>query len=552
MAVIAGKVPPPADLPAEYQPRVVVKFRPDVNVPHARGAAEKLADRERKAWKELTDAVPGLTLEPYFASLGETALRAMSAAPAGAPEEAESAPRLTSYFVVTCPRGADPQKVVKAVAGWAGVETAYVEAGPTPPPVNPGDDPRNVNQRYQDAAPVGIDARWAWGAADGSGVGFVDLERGWTLNHEDLAAAGITLISGVNTDYPGHGTAVLGEVVGVDNTRGGVGIAPRATARVVSQWRTASNYNTADAIVSAAAAMAAGDVLLLEAQTSHPNATGYVPVEVEQATFDAIRAATNKGIVVVEAGANGSVDLDAFKDSNGKRILNRNSADFRDSGAVLVGAASSAAPHARLGFSNFGSRIDCYAWGENIDTTGDGWTGTGTTTYTSFFGGTSGATPIVTGAAVLLQSWRVRRGLPRYTPGALRALLSDTSLNTPSANPTNDKIGVMPNLRAIIERQGLFDAIRDDRWRLVVQILFGVTQDGGGVIIIPGKGPVPVDPWGPRVAHLAAEKRDILVGLALTELSSLMGDGASRREMDRAALGSIRKSLDALSRKDAL
>ncbi len=198
---------------------------------------------------------------------------------------------------------------------------------------------------------------------------------------------------------------MLGQIVGVDNTLGVVGIAPSANSRVVSQWRTTTSYNTAAAIASAAAVMSAGDVLLLEAQTSHPNATGYVPVEVDDAVYDAIRAATDDGIIVVEAGGNGSVDLDAFSNSAGKRIFNRAHTDFRDSGAIMVGAASSAAPHTRLYFSNFGSRIDCYAWGEGIETTGDGWAGTSTTAYTSSFGGTSGASPIVTGAALLLQSW---------------------------------------------------------------------------------------------------------------------------------------------------
>ncbi len=542
MAVIAGKVPPPAAVPAEYVPRVVVKFRPDVKLPYTRAAAEQLADRDRRAWKEVTDAFPGLTLQPYFTSVAEEALRG----PAREAEGTGAAPRLTSYYAIACHQGVDPQKVARAVAALPGVETAYVEAGPTPPPVTPGDDPRNAGQRYQDAAPVGIDARWAWGSTDGAGIGFVDLERGWTLNHEDLAAANVTLISGLNTDFPGHGTAVLGEVVGVDNARGGVGIAPGATARVVSQWRTATNYSTADAIVSATAAMPAGDVLLLEAQTTYNGGTARLPVEVEPATFDAIRAAIVRGVVVVEAGGNGSTDLDAFQDAGGKRVLDRHSPDFRDSGAILVGAASSAAPHTRLGFSNFGSRVDCYAWGENIDTSGDGWTGTGTTTYTPSFGGTSGATPIVAGAALLLQSWRVRGlGLPRYAPAALRELLAGP-VNTPSANPAADRIGVMPNLRGIIEQERPAGGHRD-RWAIVVQILFGVTQDGGGVIFVPGKGPVPVGPWGPRVEHLAVEKRDILVGLAVTELASMLGDEAGRREVNRAALQSMRKSLERLA-----
>jgi hypothetical protein len=36
----------------------------------------------------------------------------------------------------------------------------------------------------------------------------------------------------------------------------------------------------------------------------------------------------------------------------------------------MVGAASSATPHTPMGWSSHGSRIDCYGWGENINTTG--------------------------------------------------------------------------------------------------------------------------------------------------------------------------------------
>ena len=60
----------------------------------------------------------------------------------------------------------------------------------------------------------------------------------------------------------------------------------------------------------------------------------------------------------------------------------------------MVGAAITAAPHRRLSFSNYGSRIDCYAWGQNVYLRrrlgGDA-----TNTYTASFGGTSGASPIV-------------------------------------------------------------------------------------------------------------------------------------------------------------
>jgi hypothetical protein len=191
-------------------------------------------------------------------------------------------------------------------------------------------------------------------------------------------------------------------------------------------------------------------VLLLEAQTTSSTMAGFLPVEVEQATFDAIQYATSNGIIVVEAGANGSNDLDTYKDAKGKSILNRSSADFQDSGAIMVGAAGSSTLHSRSSFSNYGSRIDCYGWGDSIDTSGDGWTGNLTNTYTSSFGGTSGASPIIAGSALIVQSWLIGHGNPRYSPSGMRSLLSSAKLNTASANPSTDRIGVMPDLKAII------------------------------------------------------------------------------------------------------
>ena len=420
MAMIGGETPTPQELPASYKRRVVVKFRPDVRLSYTTEAQTQFATTAQREWTELTAAHPGIALVPYFSTLPEHTLRSLSESPGSQP--AAVPPSFTQYFAIECPAGMDPEAVARTVASWPVVETAYAEADPAPPPVNPSDDPRNTDQHYEDAAPTGIDVRWAWAQADGSGVGFVDMERGWTLNHEDLVAAGISIISGINNDYTGHGTAVLGEVVMVDNTIGGVGIAPFASARVVSQWRNASTYNTAEAILSAAAVMKSGDVLLLEAQTTSSTMSGYLPVEVEQATFDAIQYATSNGIIVVEAGGNGSNDLDTYKDSNGKFILNRNSNDFRDSGAIMVGAANSSTPHTRSGFSNYGSRIDCYGWGDSIDTTGDGWTGNATNTYTTSFGGTSGASPIIAGSALIVQSWLIKHG-QLYSPSshALRA-----------------------------------------------------------------------------------------------------------------------------------
>lgn len=540
MAIIDNQVPAPA-APRAVQRRVVVKTRQGAEGASRHDAAA-FARRGQGDWERLSRDFPGVRLEPLFGGLDDDALSGMARRARSTAGRALPA-TFAAYVAVACPAEVDPERLAGAIRDWPGVETAYVEGGPTPPPVSDGDDPRSGNQGYLDAAPAGIDARWTWTStgADGTGAGIVDLEQGWTLDHEDLAAAGITLISGTSEMYHGHGTAVLGELRSVDNTLGGIGIAPNAGVRVVSQWRPDGHYNTAEAILSAVDHMSPGQILLLEAQTAHPNAAGYVPVEVDDAVFDAIAHATAEGIVVVEAGANGSVDLDTFTNSSGKRILNRAHADFRDSGAILVGAASAAVPHTRLWFSNFGSRIDCYAWGGGIDTTGDGWTGQSTTAYTTAFGGTSGASPIVTGAAALLQSWRVASGHPAYPPALVRALLADPANNTASATPATDRIGVMPNLRAVITAQTNTFELDFRRWVAVVAILFGVVNDGGGVVWKPGTGPIPIDPWGPM--KLQPYQRDVLAGLAATELAKLASDEASRKELTTAALKSISRAV---------
>jgi serine protease len=90
------------------------------------------------------------------------------------------------------------------------------------------------------------------------------------------------------------------------------------------------------------------DVLLIKAQEIDPaGSTLYFPIEVAASTFNTIRVATVLGITVVEAGANGKVDLDSYSSQDGKQIFNRGSGDFRDSGAIMVGAVTSTIPHSR-------------------------------------------------------------------------------------------------------------------------------------------------------------------------------------------------------------
>ena len=522
---------------------VVVKFRGGTDLPYTDAANAQVRRSNRRGWQQIDRRFAGLTLRPFFAEAKEDRLRNLSATANRARRQSQV--DLTSYFAIDIPAGMDADAVAEAIRTMPEVETAYVQLPPPPPPVNDSDDPRASNQGYLDAAPTGIDARWMWSRATGDGVGIVDIEQSWTLNHEDLVDANVTLVSGVSKGTGSHGTAVLGELVAVDNTIGNVGIAPDAAARVISIWRTNTYHNIAEAIVSATDNMVAGDVLLLEAQERYTGyGDNYLPVEVLPATFDVIAAAVASGIIVVEAAGNGSNDLDAFTDIAGLHPLSRTSPDFKDSGAIMVGAASSGLPHTRLDFSNYGSRIDCYGWGRNVDTCGG--TGGGTTDYTTNFGGTSSASPIVAGAALLLQSWRMNFG-GALNPAAMRNVLSDPMLGTTSGNPASDRIGVMPDLKAIVRSfEKPFDP---NRWLAIIYILFGVVEGGGGVGWRPGGPPIPIDPRGPLFDHLAPEKRDILVALAMTELAGLVEDGDARTSMNKAALSAMQAAIEKLGRQ---
>ena len=437
----------------EYRPRIIVKFRDHIQLPDDRTVAREIESRGIGPWQRLAAEFKGISIEPLFASKKRSDIFGLVSR-ASVTDPTYRASDLLTYYAVNIPPGVAPEAVTKALSTWPNVIFAYLEPPPVEPPlVNPADDPRSGNQGYLDPAPDGIDAEYAWGFAggDGDGQAVVDLEWGWTLHHEDLAAHGVTLISGINNSYFFHGTGVLGELAALDNTVGCVGIVPALSSiRCVSQWLTGGGYSTSQAILDATAAMTFGDVLLLEAQTS---LWGYslVPVEIEPAVFDVIRLATALGIVVVEAAGNGGVDLDGVVNPAGQQILNRGSADFQDSGAIIVGAATSIAPHSRLGFSCFGSRIDCYGWGENVDTLSSDGTNTATNLYTSSFNGTSSASPIVTGAALALQGLAEANLGQRLRTLAVPCHLKRSGKRNGVPESFVDRIGVMPNLRAIID-----------------------------------------------------------------------------------------------------
>ena len=363
-------------------------------------------------------------------------------------------PDLNAYLRLELGPGEDVQAVGQALAGLDEVEAVYRVPKPAPPPaVYDFSNPANASvvwQRYVDAAPVGVDARFAWSNGfTAAGVKICDVEYDWNATHEDIppfVLLGATpLDAGFGHD---HGTAVLGELGGKHNTNGVRGIAYGATIRVASPYAAAyGGYNFAAAVSAIMTNLVAGDVILIEQQGVGPVGE-YVPVSWWKPNYDAIRTAVSNGIIVVEAAGNGAQNLDdpIYSTGNGGHwpFLPQN-----DSGSIMVGAGAPPQypnPRSRMSFSNYGTTLDLQGYGYLVVTLGYGDLNNDTTNrlYTSTFSGTSSASPIVAGAvAVLQQMWKAR-----YTNAAAPALIRQMLRSTGTPQQGADLIGPMPDLRA--------------------------------------------------------------------------------------------------------
>ncbi|MGH9902134.1 MAG: S8 family serine peptidase, partial [Pyrinomonadaceae bacterium] len=398
----------------------------------------------------------GVRMEPLF-GVSEERLRHSMAALRPAP--GTEVPDLSVYYRVEAP-DERLDELAARLREQESVEAAYVKPPAEPaaflndmaplaedaPPATPDFVAR---QRYLEAAPAGVDARFAWtqGGGSGGGVHIIDLEWSWRFSHEDLRLNQGGVVGGVAAGSANHGTAVIGEISGDRNSFGVTGICPDAVISAV-----AFSMPTAAAIRLAADRLRAGDIMLLEIHRAGPrhnfqprsDQRGYIAVEWWPDDFDAIRYAVARGVIVVEAAGNGAENLD-------DAIYNQPAPGFppawtnpfsrtrRDSGAVVVGAGNPPAgthgrnshpttgeayvDRARCGFSNFGGLIDAQGWGWEVTTCGYGDLQGGNTEdlwYTDQFSGTSSASPIVVGALGSVQGILRARGRTPLTPAQAR------------------------------------------------------------------------------------------------------------------------------------
>lgn len=387
----------------------------------------------------------------------------------------------------------------------------------------------------------GLNAIAAWGGnVYGAGVYVVDNEPGLNPFHEDLVLSTLGISQGGNylrgplclpdhfsslpkcDAYNAHGTAIAGILVGRHNSHGVDGFAPQS-------YYLHSGGNGSQSVLQAATDgiddpgtssdddVEPGSVWLIETQTIGKYSTtsdcdsgdaaceyGYMPTEIIPSAFAAIRQAIAYGVTVVSVAGNGQMNLDDGSLYSGDWSFVRNLA-HEDAGSIMVGA-STGQDKQKISFSNCGGRVNSFAWGVGVATTGSpyglyAWNGTTLPVpansasdpnnyYINNFGGTSSAAAMVAGAAALIQSHaKLQLGSKRYlAPQKMREIVTSSGV---SQTGSGCNIGTQPRVDVALGqvdsfvvnvRQAFPELVNGQR--LTTQRLIDLRQMGIGVVCI--------------------------------------------------------------------
>lgn len=359
---------------------------------------------------------------------------------------------LKNYYTIHFKQDVDMDKLVSELKNVPGVETAYPVAKPAPSPSTPD---YSSLQNYLTAAPTGINSNYAksFPGGDGSNAKIVDIEYSWNTNHEDLSKAKTALVphgTPIDPFYDNsHGTAVLGEMIADSNGLGVTGAANGASLNLVNAYSNEYGYDLVGALSTAASLTNPGDVIMLEQQTWGPTPETYdfVPVEWVPEVYDAIKALTSNGRIVVEPAGNGKQNLNNTTYYGSSFPMGK-----PDSGAIIVGAGLNCASdgtlvRSRASFSTYGSRVNLQGPGNCVYSTGYGdLFSTGVNDrYTQSFSGTSSATPVVASAAAALSSAYEQLNGVAPSPIQLRTILMQNGTPQKTSGAAGN-IGPLPDL----------------------------------------------------------------------------------------------------------
>jgi hypothetical protein len=290
---------------------------------------------------------------------------------------------------------------------------AFDDAQPTPdfePLQHYLDEP---GPRYR-----GMNIRKAWDQqVNGRGVRVHFSDGGLFPNHEDLKGnPNLKIVTLQPNSDPRHGTQSVGVLLATANGFGMTGICHAAELFLYNNYAAdaSGRHQTPKSLLRH---VEPGDIVVINRQSANPDVLGvFLPSIYERTWWEATKALTERGAVVLFAAGNGSNETDIKKGvTRGYGVDLSQWRYFQDHGpadAILVGASQSwdGKPHQYSNFSYPHWMLN--SWGDSVATLSGGGLqdkSADERDYTTNYGGTSSATPLVAGALSLIQSYAIEQ-----------------------------------------------------------------------------------------------------------------------------------------------
>lgn len=280
---------------------------------------------------------------------------------------------LLNFFVIRVSEF-NEEIVLKKIMSLPGISYAYSKgqrssAGPPGYSVTPADAASTVKEFFKKFDITSASSRSLL-------VTVVDVEQGWA--RELMSFPIPTLLgSGVNHSEKSHGANTVNVLKGrstdSDLLQGLAGNAKILTGSIWKRVGLRIREKTEEQLVEIFThpEVKRGDIVLLEIQTYLRKRGGYLPIEAEPALLHLITYAVANGVIVIEAAANGSIDMgdlikttlyDLVPRSRLQSVLD----NMKKHSAIMVGAIGAGSGSRNI--SNYGQRVDCYCYGEVVNT----------------------------------------------------------------------------------------------------------------------------------------------------------------------------------------